>query len=204
MFRALLAHPQEALHKRHVVYCVCVMSVGCATIAVCVAPPEDQQVMLGTCRGPWFSVNWLKSASRWFHYTDILWCTVSKTLSTPYSLKCDDISLIRKLGYALHLRQADLAFFSSEIRIDLCGSVASSGSTGRYGVHVYGVLVQRGLVSNTDSTWRTVCPRVTSSTTNPTWSTLILNQCVRCEKPLLLIGPGRSWPCNTLTPCVES
>jgi hypothetical protein len=33
MFRALLAHPQELLHKRHLVYCVG-MSVGCATIAV--------------------------------------------------------------------------------------------------------------------------------------------------------------------------
>jgi hypothetical protein len=29
MFRALLAHPQEALHKRRLVYCVRVMSVGC-------------------------------------------------------------------------------------------------------------------------------------------------------------------------------
>jgi hypothetical protein len=29
MFLALLAHPQEALNKRHLVYCVCVMSVGC-------------------------------------------------------------------------------------------------------------------------------------------------------------------------------
>jgi hypothetical protein len=30
MFRALLAHPQEALHKRHLVHCVLrVMSVGC-------------------------------------------------------------------------------------------------------------------------------------------------------------------------------
>jgi hypothetical protein len=28
MFRALLAHPQEALHKWHLVYCVRVMSVG--------------------------------------------------------------------------------------------------------------------------------------------------------------------------------
>jgi hypothetical protein len=28
MFRALLAHLQEALHKRHLVYCVRVMSVG--------------------------------------------------------------------------------------------------------------------------------------------------------------------------------
>jgi hypothetical protein len=33
MFRALLAQPQEALHKRHLVYCVRI-SVGCATIAV--------------------------------------------------------------------------------------------------------------------------------------------------------------------------
>jgi hypothetical protein len=31
MFRALLAHPKEALHKRHLVYCVRVMSVGCGT-----------------------------------------------------------------------------------------------------------------------------------------------------------------------------
>jgi hypothetical protein len=29
MFRALLAHLQEALHKRHMEYCVRVMSVGC-------------------------------------------------------------------------------------------------------------------------------------------------------------------------------
>jgi hypothetical protein len=29
MFRALLVHLQEALHKRHLVYCVRVMSVGC-------------------------------------------------------------------------------------------------------------------------------------------------------------------------------
>jgi hypothetical protein len=34
MFRALLAHPQEALHKRHLVYCVSVMSVGCTKIGV--------------------------------------------------------------------------------------------------------------------------------------------------------------------------
>jgi hypothetical protein len=34
MFRALLVHPQEELHKRHLVYCVCIMSVGCGTVAV--------------------------------------------------------------------------------------------------------------------------------------------------------------------------
>jgi hypothetical protein len=73
MFRALLAHPQEALHKWHLVYCVRIMSVGCGlqflvamqtcrsqlTLyarnipnAVCVAPPEDEQVMLETFTGP--------------------------------------------------------------------------------------------------------------------------------------------------------
>jgi hypothetical protein len=62
--------------------------------AVHVVPPEDEQVMLETCRGPWFSINWMKSASRWFHYTDILWCTVNKTLSevsclcTPTKYSC--------------------------------------------------------------------------------------------------------------------
>jgi hypothetical protein len=32
IFRALLAHPQEAFHKRHMVYCMRVMSVGCTRI----------------------------------------------------------------------------------------------------------------------------------------------------------------------------
>jgi hypothetical protein len=67
------------------------MSVGCATIAaslqschsqltyacnipsaVCLAPPEDEQLMLEACRSPWFSINWMKSASCWFHDTGIL------------------------------------------------------------------------------------------------------------------------------------
>jgi hypothetical protein len=72
MFRALLAHPQEVLNKRHLVYCVRIMSVGCGTVAVklqlchsqltlyarntpnavCVAPTEDKQVMLETSIGP--------------------------------------------------------------------------------------------------------------------------------------------------------
>jgi hypothetical protein len=51
MFQALLAYPQEALHKRHLVYWV--------------------RIMLETCRGSWFSKNWMKSASRWFHYTEV-------------------------------------------------------------------------------------------------------------------------------------
>jgi hypothetical protein len=71
MFRALLAQPQEALNKRRLVYCVR-MSVGCSTVAVklqpcysqltlyarnipydiSAAPPEDEQVMFKTCRGP--------------------------------------------------------------------------------------------------------------------------------------------------------
>jgi hypothetical protein len=62
MFRALLTHPQQALHKRHLVYCLRLMSVGCGTVAmklqlchslltlyarnipsvVCVAPAEDE------------------------------------------------------------------------------------------------------------------------------------------------------------------
>jgi hypothetical protein len=72
MFRVLLVHPQEALHKLHLVYCVHVVSVGCTRIEAeasilvqptdirrtqyrkchCVVPPEDEQVMLKTCSGP--------------------------------------------------------------------------------------------------------------------------------------------------------
>jgi hypothetical protein len=64
MFRASLAHPQEALHKRYLVYYVRFMSVGYIgmqptnitrtqyTKYRCVAPPEDEQVMLETCTGP--------------------------------------------------------------------------------------------------------------------------------------------------------
>jgi hypothetical protein len=35
MFRALLADDQEALYKRHLVYCGRIMSVGCGTVAIC-------------------------------------------------------------------------------------------------------------------------------------------------------------------------
>jgi hypothetical protein len=34
MFRVLLAHSQEALNRRHLVYCVRIMSVGCTRIGV--------------------------------------------------------------------------------------------------------------------------------------------------------------------------
>jgi hypothetical protein len=81
MFRALLAHPQEALHKRLLVYFAynvswlwhgCKLTSYARSIpnAVCVAPPEYEQVMLETCRSFWFSINWMKIASRWFHYTN--------------------------------------------------------------------------------------------------------------------------------------
>jgi hypothetical protein len=74
MFRALFAHSQELLHKQHLVCCVRVMSAGCTRVRVqcsagCAATPEDEQVMLKTCRGPYFLI---KNASCWFHYTDVL------------------------------------------------------------------------------------------------------------------------------------
>jgi hypothetical protein len=38
MFQAVLAHPQEVLHKRHLVYCMHVISVGCNRIGVELEP----------------------------------------------------------------------------------------------------------------------------------------------------------------------
>jgi hypothetical protein len=69
MFRSLLSHPQEELHKRHLVYCMRVMSVGYTnstpilvqsaditrtqyTKCRLLAPPEDEKVVLETRRGP--------------------------------------------------------------------------------------------------------------------------------------------------------
>jgi hypothetical protein len=54
MFRALLAHPQEALHKRHLVYCVRVMSVGGTRIGVelveTVQPTDITRMQYTNCR----------------------------------------------------------------------------------------------------------------------------------------------------------
>jgi hypothetical protein len=51
MFRALLAHPQEALNERHLVYCVRVMSVGCTRSqwnSSVPTRPADSQLKLTT------------------------------------------------------------------------------------------------------------------------------------------------------------
>jgi hypothetical protein len=78
MFGALLAHPQEALSKRHLAVslqpCHSQLTLYARNRlnAVCLTPPEDEQVMFETCRGPLFSINRMKSASLWIHYIDIL------------------------------------------------------------------------------------------------------------------------------------
>jgi hypothetical protein len=65
MFQTLLSHLQEALHKQQLVHYMSVISVGCTNpgskqqnqlvrnipIVVCAAPPEDEQLVLETCRG---------------------------------------------------------------------------------------------------------------------------------------------------------
>jgi hypothetical protein len=59
MFRALLAHLQEVLHKQKLVYCVRFMSDSCyqgwsgtssIPVVLYAVPPEDEQVELETCR----------------------------------------------------------------------------------------------------------------------------------------------------------
>jgi hypothetical protein len=36
-------------------------------------------------------INWIESASRWFHCTDVLWCTVNKTLCLHKILLWSDV-----------------------------------------------------------------------------------------------------------------
>jgi hypothetical protein len=49
MFRGLLAHPQDTLHKRHLVYCVRVMSGGCTT-PILVQPTDITRTQYTECR----------------------------------------------------------------------------------------------------------------------------------------------------------
>jgi hypothetical protein len=66
MFQALLAHPHAALHKKtfgilRACYVSWLYQDWCSQLTqhahntpntTCVVPPEDDQVMLETCRGP--------------------------------------------------------------------------------------------------------------------------------------------------------
>jgi hypothetical protein len=49
MFRALLAHHQEAFYKRHLVYCMRVMSAGCTT-PILVQPTDITRTQYTKCR----------------------------------------------------------------------------------------------------------------------------------------------------------
>jgi hypothetical protein len=86
MFRALLPHLQEALHKQQLAYCVRVMSVGCTRrtqyTTCCLRSASWRWASSGQIMYRPLIHNKLttESASRWFCYTDILQCTVNKTI----------------------------------------------------------------------------------------------------------------------------
>jgi hypothetical protein len=63
MFRALLAHPQEAQHKQHLVYCVRVMSVGCNSFTpILVQPTDITHTQYTKCRLYIASWGWVRNA----------------------------------------------------------------------------------------------------------------------------------------------
>jgi hypothetical protein len=86
MFRALLAHPQEALHKRHLVYCVLVMSVGCTRIeaeaSILVQPTDIAiaycydlfQMVLITVDTSHINVGSLLAALQTCHTVNLMFC----------------------------------------------------------------------------------------------------------------------------------
>jgi hypothetical protein len=57
MFRALLAHPQKALHKWHLVYCLRIRSAGFGTVACCNRATTDiirtQYTKFSLCSASW-------------------------------------------------------------------------------------------------------------------------------------------------------
>jgi hypothetical protein len=63
MFPALLAHPQEAIHKRHLVYYMRVMSVGCTRIGVEPCPSSGGAThttfgIMRACYVSWLHKGW--------------------------------------------------------------------------------------------------------------------------------------------------
>jgi hypothetical protein len=66
MFRALLVHPQEALHKQHLIYSVRVMSVGCnldwRSTAILVQPTDITRTQYTKCRFCSTSWRWASNA----------------------------------------------------------------------------------------------------------------------------------------------
>jgi hypothetical protein len=67
---------------------------------VCAAQPADEQVMPETCRGSWFSISWMKNVSRWFHYTDMPLCTVSKTFKFTITVAGNPQGHVKEDTYA--------------------------------------------------------------------------------------------------------
>jgi hypothetical protein len=59
MFRSLLAHPQEALHKRHFVYCVRVMSAAPELV-----PPRTQYTKCRLCSASWWWASNIRNMER--------------------------------------------------------------------------------------------------------------------------------------------
>jgi hypothetical protein len=83
LFRALLAHLRRRYTNGiwYISYVLCQLaSPELEWNSVCAEPPEDEQVMLETCRGFFLLINWIKNTSRLFHYNDILWCMINTTL----------------------------------------------------------------------------------------------------------------------------
>jgi hypothetical protein len=52
MFRILLAHPQDVLHKQHLVCCVRIMSVGCTRIGVISCSPRESNSDISSAQYP--------------------------------------------------------------------------------------------------------------------------------------------------------
>jgi hypothetical protein len=89
MFWALLAHPQEALHERNLVYCMRVMSVGCTRVGVeILVQPTDITHMQNTKCYLWStSRGWASSAQN--IYRPLILDKLNKKCITLVSLSND-------------------------------------------------------------------------------------------------------------------
>jgi hypothetical protein len=80
MFRALFVHPQEALHKQNLVYCVRMISVGCGPVTVKLQPCQFLYCLKSQSNLSLLGPVWIRSEVAFSCITPVTNCLSTKRI----------------------------------------------------------------------------------------------------------------------------
>jgi hypothetical protein len=135
MLRTLLAYPQEALHKRHLVYYVRIMSVGCGTVAVSLQP----------CHSTATDVIRMQYTKCHLYSTSWGWASNVRSMKRPFilnKLKENCITLVSLYWYNMMHGQQNIKFILCIFQTNNCSSSLVYFSTHiiqYFTMHLWGV-----------------------------------------------------------------